>query len=530
VTARAPSFGRVLRHGLLIAPVLTVSLLAISPGVALGRSAYVAMEETNSVKVFDTQTNQVTGAPIAVGKEPAEIAITPNGKTAYVTNFGSSSVSVIDTQTNQTVGPAIKVGKKPVAIAITPDGTRAYIANEESKSVSVIDTATNQVIGSPITIGAEAGAIAISPDGTRAYVADFDFPSTVLTIDTATNQLVGLPITVEEGADAIAITPDGRTAYVANLDSFDVTPIDLQAHQAGPPIPVGDIPVTIAITPNGRTAYVADFSEQKVSVIDTTTNQPGMEIPFKGARPNGIAITPDGGTAYVGEYEPGGVFTVDTATSKVVGAPIDVGAGPAGIAITPDQPPIASFSAPAARPGVPITLDATSSNDPDGRIASYRWEFGDGQTVGSAGSGISHTYGKPGSYTATLTATDNEGCSVAEVFTGQTAYCNAGPAARTTRTVTVAYPGVRLKCPKGAKPAGCRFKLVAVKKKGRRKPQVETAVAKAKVKAGQSKIVSLKPKMAFAARVAAANQVVVKETVTIAGSARTRFRTLKIVR
>ena len=118
---------------------------------------------------------------------------------------------------------------------------------------------------------------------------------------------------------------------------------------------------------------------------------------------------------------------------------------------------------------------------------------------------------------------------MAELFTGQTAYCNAGPGARTTRTVTVAYPGVRLKCPKHARPTGCRFKLVAVTKKNRKKQKAESAVAKAKVKAGHSKVVSLKPKQSFAARLAVAKKVLVKETVKISGSSRTSYHRLKIV-
>ena len=283
--------------------------------------------------------------------------------------------------------------------------------------------------------------------------------------------------------------------------------------------------MTVAITPDGRTAYVADYNGGEVTVIDTATNQLGTPIPFKKNRPLKIAFTPDGTSAYVSVSEPGAVFPVATA-SKAVGSPISVGE-PAGIAITPDQPPIASFTATVARPGVPVTFNAAASTDPDGSIAGYGWEFGDGQSVTSAGPVVQHTYPKPGSRTVTLAATDNEGCSVAEVFTGQTAYCNAG--ARATQTVTVAYPGVRLKCPKSAKPDGCKFKLVAVKKKKRR-VKAESAIAKAKVKAGHSKIVSLKPKKAFAKKLAPAKKILVKETATIAGSTKTSFRKLKIVR
>jgi YVTN family beta-propeller protein len=526
VTVAALFGRRNLGHGLLVAPLLAALLLAITPALARGRAAYVAKEESESVAVFDTATNQITGSPIPVAKAPERVAITPDGRTAYVSNRESSIISVINTQTNQTVGPGIKVGAKPSGIAITPDGTRLYVASQ-SESVSVIDTQTNQTVGSPIPIAGEAEGIAVAPDGTHVYVSTFEpDPSVILTINTATNQIVGSPITVGDGAETIAITPDGTRAYVANVNSSSVTPIDLVTNQAGPEIEVGLVPSTIAITPDGHTAYVSVYNGGKVAVIDTTTNQKIASIPFAGARPYGIAITPDGKTAYVGGFESGGVFPVATA-SGVVGPPIGIGEDGGGIAITPDQPPVATFTASVARPGVPVTFNAAGSTDPDGSIVSYGWEFGDGQSVTSSGTVVQHTYSKPGAQTVTLAATDNEGCSVAEVFTGQTAYCNAG--ARATQSVTVAYPGVRLRCPKSAKPAGCNFKLLAVKRK-KRKVKAESAIAKARVKAGHAKIVSLKPKKAFAKKLARAKKILVKETTTIAGSTQTSFRKLKIVR
>ena len=60
--------------------------------------------------------------------------------------------------------------------------------------------------------------------------------------------------------------------------------------------------------------------------------------------------------------------------------------------------------------------------------------------------------------------------------------------------------------------------------------KAESAIAKAKVKAGHSKIVTLKPKKAFAKKLAPAKKILVKETATIAGSTKTSFRKLKIVR
>jgi DNA-binding beta-propeller fold protein YncE len=46
----------------------------------------------------------VVGTTISVGNFPVGIAITPDGKSAYVANEQSASVSVIDTRSNEVVG------------------------------------------------------------------------------------------------------------------------------------------------------------------------------------------------------------------------------------------------------------------------------------------------------------------------------------------------------------------------------------------------------------------------------------------
>ena len=56
-----------------------------------------------------------------------------------------------------------------------------------------------------------------------------------------------------------------------------------------------------------------------------------------------------------------------------------------------------------------VTFSSAGSSDPDGSIASYLWEFGDGAT--STAANPSHTYTVPGQYVALLTVTDNQGTS-----------------------------------------------------------------------------------------------------------------------
>ncbi|HSV40648.1 MAG TPA: PKD domain-containing protein [Nocardioidaceae bacterium] len=58
---------------------------------------------------------------------------------------------------------------------------------------------------------------------------------------------------------------------------------------------------------------------------------------------------------------------------------------------------------------VTVDVDGSASTDPDGSIASYAWNFGDGATA--SGPTATHTYADGGTYTVTLTVTDNDGAT-----------------------------------------------------------------------------------------------------------------------
>jgi chitodextrinase len=106
--------------------------------------------------------------------------------------------------------------------------------------------------------------------------------------------------------------------------------------------------------------------------------------------------------------------------------------------------PVALFTA--STTGMVTTLNATSSTDDDGSIASYSWNFGDGTAAGT-GATTSHTYATPGTKTITLTVTDNAGKqSVATTqvtavdITAPTAPAAPTMSARTDSSVTFSWP------------------------------------------------------------------------------------------
>src|SRR5207244_59617 len=71
----------------------------------------------------------------------------------------------------------------------------------------------------------------------------------------------------------------------------------------------------------------------------------------------------------------------------------------------PNQSPVAAFTASCPT----LTCSFTDqSSDPDGTIATWHWDFGDGSTPATTRN-PSHTYSAGGSYTVTLTVNDRSG-------------------------------------------------------------------------------------------------------------------------
>ncbi len=97
----------------------------------------------------------------------------------------------------------------------------------------------------------------------------------------------------------------------------------------------------------------------------------------------------------------------------------------------PNQAPTAAFTSSVTKLGA--SFDGTGSTDADGTVASYAWDFGDGQT--GTGSTTTHTYATGGTYVVTLTVTDNQGATGTVSHT-VTVVANQPPVAAFTTSAT----------------------------------------------------------------------------------------------
>ncbi|RLM64209.1 malectin domain-containing carbohydrate-binding protein [Halorubrum sp. Atlit-26R] len=100
--------------------------------------------------------------------------------------------------------------------------------------------------------------------------------------------------------------------------------------------------------------------------------------------------------------------------------------------------PTAAFTASPDSPtaGESVSFDASASGDADGSVASYEWDFGDGDTA--TGATPAHAYDAAGDYDVTLTVTDDDG---ATNTTTETISVSAAAAELGAASVTVTPDG-----------------------------------------------------------------------------------------
>ncbi|MFQ5664504.1 MAG: PKD domain-containing protein [Terriglobia bacterium] len=186
---------------------------------------------------------------------------------------------------------------------------------------------------------------------------------------------------------------------------------------------------TLFVSQHPPNASVREFSTTGplLRVLDSSI----LTFPFE------LAVTPTG-DIFVSDARstepfdgivhlaPDGSF-VKTITHPSLGAPLPGLGGPPGIHLTASgtllvtgrvlkQPPVANAGPDqTAIVGESVRFDGTGSSDPDGFIASFQWDFGDGGTAD--GAIVGHVFTSAGEFVVTLTVTDDDGATATDTAT-----------------------------------------------------------------------------------------------------------------
>ncbi len=424
------------------------------------------------VNVATGVLSPTTGFPVAATDQPQGLIVSPNGKNLFVglnvlagndqvAAFGVSATGGLTPVTGSPFNTSI--GANPFGIAVTADGARVYVVNNGSDEVDgftiAADGALTEIPGLPLaTGGTDPTGIAVTPGGGTVYASVTGTDKLRIFSVGANGTLSTLGGLVDAGDQprGMTVTPDGRRLYVAqggavgSIAGFDIADNGSLTPITGSPFPTGgNNPIVAAVSPNGRHVFATHDNSTTVASFDvgaTGALTPVTGSPFAGGGGGSttLVVTPDSRHLYTVDSPAATIsglrIAANGALSAITGSPFPSATTATdlfNLAISPDQGPTAAFTSTPAQPGQQTAFNGSGSTDSDGTVARFDWDFGDGQTATTTTPTADHIYAAPGTYQAKLTVTDNEGCSTAVVYTGQTAACNGSAAASITQPVTI---------------------------------------------------------------------------------------------
>lgn len=403
---------------------------------------------------------QQPGVESTVGS-PAVPGISPDGRFLFVPDYSNNLVQSFSAQPegpSAIAGAAAATGSMPNAAIPAPEGDALWTADYTGGTTSGLSIGGSGgltvLTGFPLTTGGNPTTLAVSPRNDFVYlpayggtqIAGFrrgtDGSLTPLTDSPFARS--GSPIDVEFSPDGgklfVALQADDAiAAYTVNQATGTLTEIDS-------PTATDDAPTGIAVSPDGHFLFVANNADNTIQsfTISTGGSLAPADSESTGNAPGDVTVSPNGRFVYSANFWSGTIsgFAVDQssgALTELTGSPFgDLSGAVASFAIVPNQGPVAALTTSSVH--LTATMDGSGSSDPDGSVTSYAWNFGDGQTATGSDASQAHTYSAAGTYTVSLTVTDDEGCSLEQIGTGQTLYCNGSAAAQIQRQVVVSAP------------------------------------------------------------------------------------------
>ena len=435
-------------------------LLALAAPAYAARTVYFADPGDDAIAQYSVGPGGALTAltPSSVGADgPFRLAMTRGGAHLYATaedGVLQYDVAAGGGLTPKAV-PILWAGGDLRSIAVHPNDASVYVTDAYWEKVRQFDIGPGGQLAekTPFFVPAESGTtgIAIRPSGLTAYVL---VDEGIVVYDVGAGGALARRTVVDVPSSAledVVLTPNGANLYATSRDGrvfgFDVSADGslVAKSPASVPTGTGTTPVGIAMTPTGSALYVAAGRGAGGTVIGFAIGAGGALSPggavdlasrpwYLSASPDGRSLFAAGGDGHLFDLGPAAAL----APKAFPGIALD---DPFGVVVSPNQPPVASFAAAAAGvAGLPIGFDASGALDPDGTIARYDWDFGDGTRLLDGGPTPRHVYAGPGAYQVVLVVTDNEGASTMTVFTGGTALGNGEPVARASRVIQIAPP------------------------------------------------------------------------------------------
>jgi len=322
-------------------------------------------------------------APLAVTFSSAGSGDADGTIASYNWNFGDGTAASTAANPTHTYG----VGSFTATLTVTDDDanvatTTVAISTVANQKPVAVANYTQTGTKAPLPVAFSSAGSADNDGSIVGYAWDFDNNGTV--------------DSTEANPSTVYNTPGNKTAKLTLTDDSGDTGFTTVSVNVGA-VNVAPVARPVATPASGKRPLVVAFSSNTSSDSDGTITAYSWN--FGDGSENSTDQSPSH-TYSVGTWTATLTLTDNDGATHTTPVTINSNANQAPVVNAVATP--SSGKAP-----LPVAFSSAGSSDPDDSIASYEWDFGDGSAPSSAAN-PSHTY-VLGSYTATLTLTDQEG-------------------------------------------------------------------------------------------------------------------------
>jgi len=296
-------------------------------------------------------------------------------------------------------------------------------------AVSAVDNAGNQSNKSG-NVNVKTSVCPVTTTSTSTTTSTTTTSSTTTTLDPPTTTTTTLPATTTSTTTtsttvAPTTTTDPPTTTTSTSTTTDppttstsTTAPTTSTTSTAPPTTTTESPTTTTTTSSTTTSTTLANRPPVAGAGPDQATQTLTTITFDGSGsfdPDGTIVSRawsfgDGasasGVTVPHAYAHAGTYTVTLTVTDDGG----LTASSRATVTVANRPPVADGGTEQTTcVGATVMLDGSRSSDPDGTISSYAWSFGDGTSA--TGAIADHVYAAPGTYTPTLSVTDDLGAT-----------------------------------------------------------------------------------------------------------------------
>jgi PKD repeat protein len=281
-----------------------------------------------------------------------------------------------------------------IVVAVTPD-----ILQQDGASQSVVTVTARGPNGQPLPSVALRAEIHVN--GTLADFGSLSARNLVTGSDGRATLVYTAPPAPAFAVDEFTIVNIAITPVGSDFGNSTMRSASLRL------VPRGTVVPPAGLQPNFTLNPTAPADHQTVLFNASSSQSPANNPIVSYAWDFGDGNKGSGRTVNH-EFDTPGTYVVTLTISDALGRSASISQS---VTVTPGLNPTAVFVFSPTTPEVntPVFFNASGSTPAPGRdITNFRWDFGDGSPAGS-GRQVSHTFTRTGTFTVTLTVTDDVG-------------------------------------------------------------------------------------------------------------------------